>query len=38
MAEGDRLMANYPTLGMGVDVVAERQQLEAWCERAAVAT
>ena len=37
MAEGDHLLASYPTLGMGVDLVAERQQLEAWCERAALA-
>ncbi|HEX3132934.1 MAG TPA: DUF3418 domain-containing protein, partial [Planctomycetota bacterium] len=37
MAEGDHLLASYPALGMGVDLVAERQQLEAWCERAALA-
>jgi ATP-dependent helicase HrpA len=37
MAEGDHLLASYPGLGMGVDLVAERQQLEAWCERAALA-
>lgn len=36
MAEGDHLLASYPTLGMGVDLVAERQQLEAWCERAGI--
>ena len=36
MAEGDHLLASYPTLGQGVDLVAERQQLEAWCERAAL--
>jgi ATP-dependent helicase HrpA len=36
MAEGDHLLASYPTLGMGVDLVAERQQVEAWCERAAL--
>ncbi|MBA3699491.1 MAG: ATP-dependent RNA helicase HrpA [Planctomycetes bacterium] len=36
MAEGDHLLASYPTLGMGVDLLAERQQLEAWCERAAL--
>lgn len=36
MAEGDHLLASYPTLGLGVDLLAERQQLEAWCERAAL--
>ena len=37
MAEGDHLLVGFPTLGLGVDLVAERQQLEAWCERAALA-
>ena len=36
MAEGDHFLASYPTVGMGVDLLAERQQLEAWCERAAL--
>ena len=37
MAEGDHLLVAFPTLGLAVDLVAERQQLEAWCERAVLA-
>ena len=37
MAEGDHLLVAFPTLGLAVDLLAERQQLEAWCERAVLA-
>jgi hypothetical protein len=37
MAEGDHLLAAYPSLGLCVDLQAERQRLEAWCERAGLA-
>jgi ATP-dependent helicase HrpA len=36
-AEIDRLLAAFPDLGFGADLVAQRQVLEAWCERAQLA-